>query len=745
MKDDRPQLNIDRLPLILAGPMVRRTDSQSVTVWVALKNSARISVRVYETTDGGKTIGSCVMDGARSTLTVGANLHIVAITATGDRGQSLAPGAVYAYDLTFSCGHTQFDLDTALSSPEYPHVNISYFAHHLPTFVLPPADLERVKIVHGSCRKPHGDGEDALALLDRMLAIQASQPERRPQLLFLTGDQIYGDDVADPLLWVASELGEICLGWEEELPLGNWNRPEYKTTRELPSGRRGEIATQVAGFTAGLDQKRSKVTSHLFGLGEYCAAYLLAWSPVVWPKSLPSAAQIDCEPGYRSRRWDAEVRDMESFIHTLWAVRRVLANIVTYTIFDDHDVSDDWNLNQAWCLRVLGKPLGRRSVSNALLAYSLFQAWGNTPEQFEPGTNGYRLFGLLEELIYTRGYDEFIEQEIGRYVGLPPRNPQTNLPEFSLDGEDLVLTRDPQALNWHYTIDGGAYCAIVCDTRTQRAYPPNAKAMAPPRLLSKSAFATQIVPYLQTDRELLLVLPTNLFGLAAIDWVHRQQVRRNKFFATDVGDAWNIRLDASAELIATICEQRDRTIVLTGDIHYAGAMAFTYRSIAGKTSQIIQFTASACKNEETLTRVLQSKLKPWLLPEIDRYCLGFREPAQMDWQSLWSRLTKTDRADWQGKLHAIEYQVRYPNFKGKISLKNRLLYWLRNYFYNGGEIVGFNNIAIVSWQFKDRDLFLIQDVYWRDRSPYIHDLEHPIAVARYYQRLTSKKHQDNGK
>ncbi len=750
MVKDPPALNIDRLPPILAGPMLRHTTEEIVTVWVALRLPARVSLQVYSTQDRGNILDRSIAHGQRKTVTVGTSLHIVTVTATHPDGKTFNRGEIYAYDLEFTINEITYNLAAALTAAEYPSVCISYFPHDLPTFVLPPIDLNRVKIAHGSCRKPHGDGQDALAILDRLLAANADTPDTRPQQLFLTGDQIYGDDVASPLLWVATHLGELILGWAEQLPIGTWNRPKYSTLQELPSGERSEIATKVAGFTAGLGRKRSKVNSHLFGLGEYCAAYLLAWSPIVWPKHWPSAIQMDIQDRKLAAAWDREVADLHSFIQSLWAVRRVLANIVTYTIFDDHDVSDDWNLNQAWCLRVLGKPLGRRVVSNALLAYSLFQAWGNTPAQFEPGMSGYRLFGWLEELIYTQGYDESIEQEIGRYVGLPPRQPQSNLPEFALDGADLILARDPQSLTWHYAIDCGGYLAIVCDTRTWRGYPQHTKLTAPPRLLSKSGLKAQITTYLNSDlsprKEVLIILPTNLFGLQAIDWVHHHQMSRGKIFATDVGDAWNIRLDAVAELLDRIAGTRDRAIVLTGDIHYAGAMEFSYGDRERNSTKIIQFTASPYKNEEMLTRILQSKLKAWLLPEIKRNCVGTFAPPQMQWQSLISPLFRQKfKPNWWGKLRLIK--SKSIKLDKNISIDRNAVIKLHRlistYFYHGGEVIGFNNLAIVGWHQDDRQIVAIQDVYWSFRVPSAVDnhrtpaLDFPLAIARYQieQRL----------
>src|SRR5438093_1090106 len=71
-----------------------------------------------------------------------------------------------------------------------------YPGHSLPGFVLPPEDLNQVKLLHGSCRKPHGIGKEMLSSIDTMLEDAAAHPADRPQQLFLTGDQIYGDDVA---------------------------------------------------------------------------------------------------------------------------------------------------------------------------------------------------------------------------------------------------------------------------------------------------------------------------------------------------------------------------------------------------------------------------------------------------------------------------------------------------------------------------------------------------------------------
>ena len=67
---------------------------------------------------------------------------------------------------------------------------------------------------------------------------------------------------------------------------------------------------------------------------------------------------------------------------TLPQVRRALANISTFMIFDDHEITDDWNLNPAWRDRVFTSPLGKAIIRNGMMAYALFQDWGNRADRY---------------------------------------------------------------------------------------------------------------------------------------------------------------------------------------------------------------------------------------------------------------------------------------------------------------------------------------------------------------------------
>ena len=99
MVNDPPELDIDRLPLVLAGPILRHTTTEIVTVWVALRLPARVSLQVSSTRDRGSMLDLPISNGQRKTVTIGTSLHIVTITATNPDGKPLQRGEIYAYDL----------------------------------------------------------------------------------------------------------------------------------------------------------------------------------------------------------------------------------------------------------------------------------------------------------------------------------------------------------------------------------------------------------------------------------------------------------------------------------------------------------------------------------------------------------------------------------------------------------------------------------------------------------------------
>ncbi|MGH8186295.1 MAG: hypothetical protein ACREUC_07010, partial [Steroidobacteraceae bacterium] len=93
-----------------------------------------------------------------------------------------------------------------------------------------------------------------------------------------------------------------------------------------------------------------------------------------------------------------ERETLELFESGLPKVRRLLANIPTYMIFDDHDFTDDWNLNPMWYDRVYATSLGVTAARNALASYALFQDWGNDPLKYEKQDDYRDMLAAIAEL-----------------------------------------------------------------------------------------------------------------------------------------------------------------------------------------------------------------------------------------------------------------------------------------------------------------------------------------------------------
>jgi hypothetical protein len=161
--------------------------------------------------------------GTVHTRRFGEALHI-ALVHTGARPQdtipTFRPGAIYSYDVAFNpdagarvgllalgllsddpqgAGNQRSIAGVSLHAPR--HLALGYADAQLPSFVTPAGILKDIRIAQTSCRKIYGPGTDALAWLDDDIKGTIDTPDERIQQLFLSGDQIYADDV--PTLHVA--------------------------------------------------------------------------------------------------------------------------------------------------------------------------------------------------------------------------------------------------------------------------------------------------------------------------------------------------------------------------------------------------------------------------------------------------------------------------------------------------------------------------------------------------------------
>lgn len=636
------QPRLGGLPLLLAGPMLRRVTPTSVTVWVALQQAATVKLTVH---DRDHTPRSAVMpEAGRSTIAVGANLHIVAVTAR--TATPLIEGQLYFYDLSFTVGSTTMSLAQAAQVPPG-QTPFAYPPFVLPSFALPPTDLNKLRLIHGSCRKPNAEGPDALAYLDGLIAETAQSADGRPHQLLLTGDQIYADEVAEPLLMALTDAGETLLGpGNETLPAFGSSGP-FKPS-DLPPYNRYQLLQDV-GFTS------VDLRSHLMWLGEYLAMYLFVWSDVLWPPSLPTYSDlwdaIDKALSDRKEylvfsddiledlRWQdrngalaliheeiigltERVDQFRSTIHGQpLSVRRALANIPTYMICDDHEITDDWNLSRGFCDKVYGEPLGRRIVQNGLTAFALCQLWGNTPEQFEdigPPPAGQK---LLNRVHNPALYEAEIQQIVGIHT---PDQLRAHTPDYAVfhDPGTAGAAVNDTSLRFDFTIEGPSHQILVTDTRSWRSFPrPGREAHSD--LLAANQLIAQIdgSPPL-AGRLLMVVVTTNIPPIAAIrfagllpGWVTHEN---------DFLDSWEIPSPALDRMIVKLSDKlkpaagpiSGGVVLLSGDVHHSYASRMSYHAeirlddpALPQPARVVfaQLVSSAFHNQAEKTRYLHKE------------------------------------------------------------------------------------------------------------------------------------------
>jgi hypothetical protein len=298
-------------------------------------------------------------------------------------------------------------------------------------------------------------------------------------------------------------------------------------------------------------------------------------------------------------------------------------------VFDDHEVTDDWNITQEWCENVVlppppgndkkGSALGRRIVQNGLAAYAIFQAWGNTPAQFTPTADGSSPgAALLSALQRWDGGDGEACQEIARRVGLPT----------------AIVAGVPQrpqgALTYHFHVTwpsfsptGAGYQLIFLDTRTWRVFTGGPKD-PPALLLGDGPFREMLeVPAdLGPEAVTVVVSPAPVIGLPLLE--EGIQVGYEKVsgpYGPDY-EAWLFVEAALHKLLARLFTRaakgadgvrRGRVVLLSGDVHYGFAASLRYsakrpyHSGTDRTEGVAaQFVSSSLHNEASKTWVLHS-------------------------------------------------------------------------------------------------------------------------------------------
>jgi len=571
----------ETLPAVLAGPLLRRLEPQRLVLWLAASRPLPLRLQLSHACHDGhdRLEYTLELDDSRcQRLPIGhhAWLHLIDIRLE----EALPFDSLIQYDLQIT------------DQPQQPAIadwaaHLLYPGQQRPHFVL----RQRMDhLLHGSCRKPHHPGSDGLLQVDQLLAEAAAHPASYPALLMMSGDQIYADDVAGPMLVAIHQLIARLGLYDEQLegarvsdsaalyahPATYYCRedllPAYQSSEDLRERFFGGVRKPV--FTT------ASAHNHLISLAEVLAMYLLVWSPTPWQLIQTPKPEL---PSRFSKRYEDEAQIISAFVAELPQAARAMAHISCLMIFDDHDITDDWNLSASWEQTVYQHPFSRRIVGNALLGYLLCQGWGNAPEQFSDW------LPELRALLSTPAEQQHLD------------GPQ----------QDRMIDRLLSFDRWHYSLPTQPPL-IVLNTRTRRWR--NEHILSRPSGLMDWEALCELQSELLDKPGAVIVSPAPIFGVKLIEAVQRLFTWAGYPLLVDA-ENWMAHRGAAMTILNIFCHSRTPAhyLILSGDVHYSFAYQVLIRHRQQDGPQIWQVTSSGIKNEfpATLLRCFD-RLNRWL-------------------------------------------------------------------------------------------------------------------------------------
>jgi len=567
------------LPIVLVGPILRHVTTDRMLLWVVTTRPCRWCFRL-------KSADNIIQErdltsNEQAEIVVGKRACVQLLTINAD--SPWPQDNLLHYDIGVEDSGIKWIADFA------PH--LCHDGHASPHMVI----HSRVRrILHGSCRKPHHASDDALRRVDEEIRLSALENEQRPSLLLMTGDQVYVDDVAGPMLNAIHALSTRLGLFDETISeaivrngaeLMQHEHTYYRRSRLLPLTEDNERVTDR--FFGGARKPiftTANAENHLVTVAEVLAMYLLVWSPVPWTLFKLNEPEL---PGTLLKRYRKENQEIIHFADKLPQVARALAHVPCYMIFDDHDVTDDWNLSLSWERTAYEHPFSRRIVGNALLAYAVCQSWGN-------GSGD--LSDLLDECKHLFHCAENEQQKL--------------LPEQ----QDNLINSLLAFRGWHFTLDTDP-AIVVLDTRTHRWH-RRSKPSKPSGLMDWEAL-TDFQQRIMDRSAVIVVSPAPVFGVKLIEIVQRIFTFFGKPLLVDA-ENWMAHHEA-ATVILSIFEHRrtpENFVLLSGDVHYSFVYDVRLR-YQTQTPAIWQITSSGIKNEfpsaliEWLDRLNRWLFAPW--------------------------------------------------------------------------------------------------------------------------------------
>lgn len=558
MTNSVPSDALSSLPVVLAGPLLRRLEAGRLVLWLVASEMSTVRLMLQPEGEAPRSVELNGETCRQLRIGTSAWLHLIDVRLD----KPLPVDRLIEYDLLIV--RDGLEQGVAAWSPHLIHKGAGR-----PAFVVRSRYDD---LLHGSCRKPHHPAADGLVLVDALVAEARQTPEQWPAALLMTGDQIYADDVAGPTLVAIHALvrrlglyGECLEGAvvadSDELmahPATYYRReqllPAFKSNAALRERFFGGVEKPV--FTT------SNAHNHLVSLGEVLAMYLLVWSPVPWTLIEQQAPTLDKA---MAQRYAREAACIEAFRTGLPQVARALAHLPSLMIFDDHDITDDWNLSARWEQTAYGHPFSRRIVGNALLGYLLCQAWGNDPDACAAPLQAV-------EALLVSGQDGQLDCAL----------------------HDHVVDELLQHGNWGYVLPSEP-ALVVLDTRTRR-WRSEGNLSRPSGLMDWEAL-TDLQQHILDHRSVVIVSPAPMFGVKLIETVQRVFSWAGLSLLVDA-ENWMAHRGAAQVMLNIFRHTRTpgNYVILSGDVHYSFAYEVRIRGRA-EGPRLWQVTSSGVKNE----------------------------------------------------------------------------------------------------------------------------------------------------
>ena len=267
-------------------------------------------------------------------------------------------------------------------------------------------------------------------------------------------------------------------------------------------------------------------------------------------------------------------------------VRQALAVLPTYLIFDDHEITNDWNLLPQWCASMLASGQ-EQLIVDGLVAYWVYQGWGNLAHSQD---TQHPLLHIMQEA-HDEDVIEQLRDEIRREV------------RGEVNG------------HWHYTIatEPPIFVMNARSERTSIFNKDEEDICAPTRILSKAQM-TELQTWMQEHDNALSILVSSVpiilppvIGFAEyiagerflqgsappLRWLGRRLAHMQQRFAGRMSfDHWPAYAQTWRELVQLLSKRQHDIVALSGDVHFSYAI----EAHASRRARLLQLVSTPLEN-----------------------------------------------------------------------------------------------------------------------------------------------------